>query len=104
MVGEYPPGIQASRHHFPARNRIISGLCQTVVVVQAPQRSGALITADHALEQGVDLVVHRAGLGGPQGAGTRDLVESGAPVIETAAEIGTPLPQRERAAAIGERR
>jgi DNA processing protein len=87
LLSEYPPGIQASRHHFPARNRIISALCRTVVVIQAPARSGALITADHALDQGADLVVHRDGLWGPQGAGTRDLAESGAPVIDTATAL-----------------
>jgi DNA processing protein len=54
--------------------------------VQAPQRSGALITAEYALEQGRDLCVHAEGLAGSAGAGTRALAESGAPVIGGSAE------------------
>jgi len=87
IVSEYPPGIPALRYHFPARNRIISGLCRGVVVVEAPERSGALFTAEHALQEGRDLWVHAAGLTGTTGAGTRRLAESGAPVIRAAAEI-----------------
>ncbi|MGO9308204.1 MAG: DNA-processing protein DprA [Spirochaetia bacterium] len=87
ILSEYPPGIQALRYHFPARNRIISGLCRGVVVVQAPERSGALITAEHALQEGRDLWVHAAGLAGTCGAGTRHLAESGAPVIRGALEV-----------------
>ncbi len=87
IFSEYPPGTPPRRHHFPARNRIISGLCRSVVLIQAPERSGALITADYALEQGRDLLVHRAGLMGSAGAGTRKLAESGAPVIEGGADV-----------------
>ncbi|MGA2377931.1 MAG: DNA-processing protein DprA [Spirochaetia bacterium] len=87
IVSEYPPGIPALRYHFPARNRIISGLCRGVVVVQAPDRSGALFTAEYSLDQGRDLWVHAAGLAGTVGAGTRRLAEAGAPVIRAAAEI-----------------
>ncbi len=61
IVSEYPPGVPPLSYHFPARNRIISGLSRSVVVVQAPERSGALITAEHALDQGRDLWVHAAG-------------------------------------------
>ena len=78
MLSEYPPGMPPLQHHFPARNRIISGLCRSVVVVQAPEHSGALFTADYALEQGRDLYVHAAGVAGTAGAGTRRLAESGA--------------------------
>jgi len=87
IVSEYPPGIPALRYHFPARNRIISGLCRGVVVVQAPERSGALITAEHALQEGRDLWVHADGMTGTAGAGTRQLAESGAPVIRDSAKI-----------------
>ena len=87
IVSEYPPGIPPLRWHFPARNRIISGLCRGVVVVQAPARSGALFTAEFALEQGRDLWVHAAGQAGTVGEGTRGLAEMGAPVIHGAAEI-----------------
>lgn len=87
ILSEYPPGVPPLQYHFPARNRIISGLCRSVVVVQAPARSGALITADYALEQGRDLYVHAAGIGGTAGAGSRRLAESGAPIVHGSADI-----------------
>jgi DNA processing protein len=81
IVSEYPPGTPPLKHQFPARNRIISGLCRSVVVVQAPEKSGALFTAEYALEQGRDLFVHGEGLEGGAGAGTRGLADSGAPIV-----------------------
>jgi DNA processing protein len=87
VVSEYPPGVPPLRWHFPARNRIISGMCRGVVVVQAPERSGALFTAEYALEQDRDLWVHAAGTVGSTGAGTRRLAESGAPAIHSARAI-----------------
>ena len=101
ILSEYPPGIPPLRHHFPARNRIISGLCRAVVVVQAPERSGALITAEYALDQGRDLYVHAAGTIGATGAGTRRLAESGAPVISGSAEILREWEMKPRAARAG---
>lgn len=89
LVSEYPPGDPPLARHFPARNRIISGLVRTVVVVQAPLRSGALITADYALEQGRDLLVHRVGISGERGAGSWRLAEQGAEIIDGVAEILT---------------
>ncbi len=87
IVSEYPPGTAALRYHFPERNRILSGLARGVVVVEAPERSGALISADYALEQGRDLFVHVDGLDGPPGAGTRRLASEGAPTISCAADL-----------------
>ncbi len=96
LLSEYPPGTPAWRHHFPERNRIVSGLCRAVIVAQAPQRSGALITADYALDEGRDLYVHASGIEGEQCGGTRDLAESGARVIASAREVlrdwGWPVP------------
>jgi len=116
IVSEYPPGVPPLRWHFPARNRIISGLCRGVVVVQAPARSGALFTAEFALEQGRDLWVHAAGQPGTAGEGTRELARSGARVIRDATQIldewriaprtsagresSLPLPEGERMAAV----
>jgi DNA processing protein len=94
IAGEYPPGVPPAPYNFPARNRIISGLCPTTVVVQAPERSGALITADFALEQGRDLYVHADGLYGAVGAGTAALMEDGAPAIQAAADLLTAQPGR----------
>ena len=81
-MSEYPPGIPPLRLNFPGRNRIISGLVRAVVIMQAPERSGALITAQYALEQGRDLMVHRCGLAGTMGKGCRDLADSGARIID----------------------
>jgi DNA processing protein len=89
LVSEYGPGEPAFGYRFVERNRIISGLSRTVVVVQAPARSGALLTADFALDQGRDVVVHAAGLGGERGAGTRTLAHQGAPVIRGATDVVT---------------
>ncbi len=102
LVSEYSPGIGAVGYHFPARNRIISGISRGVVVVQAPAKSGALITADYALDQGRDLFVHAAGLSGAVGAGTRDLADDGAQIIdgpqgifeEWGIAVSTDLPSR----------
>ena len=78
IFSEFGPGIPPSKFTFPRRNRIISGLSSAVVVVQAPKRSGALITADYAAEQGREVYVHDAGLPFPQGTGGLALVEQGA--------------------------
>ncbi len=87
LVSEYAPGEPAFGYRFIERNRIISGLSRTVVVIQAPARSGALATADFALDQGRDVVVHAAGLSGERGAGTRNLARQGAPVISGANDV-----------------
>jgi DNA processing protein len=87
LVSEYPPGTGVRKWNFPARNRIVSGLSRLVVIVEAPEKSGALITASFALEQGRDLVVARAGVSSPRGQGTARLAEEGAVVIGSAAEI-----------------
>jgi DNA processing protein len=105
ILSEYAPGTAPARYHFPERNRIISGLARAVIVVQAPPKSGALITADYALEQGRDLFVHRQGLDGLTGAGGRKLAEEGAEIIGSAADFlpewGFPVPRRVTAAAPG---
>ncbi|GHV77255.1 DNA processing protein DprA [Spirochaetia bacterium] len=87
LLSEYPPGTEPFKSHFPARNRIIAGLARGVVIVEAPERSGALITARFALEQNRDLMVASEGVSSPLGAGTRRLAEDGAQVITGAAGI-----------------
>ncbi|GHV78476.1 DNA processing protein DprA [Spirochaetia bacterium] len=87
LLSEYPPGTAPFKWNFPARNRIIAGLARGVVIVEAPERSGALITARFALEQNRDLMVASAGVASPLGAGTKKLAEDGARVITGAAEI-----------------
>jgi DNA processing protein len=87
VLSEYPPGTGPRAWHFPARNRIISGLARGTVVVEAPARSGALITARCALDQNRDLWVASAEGSPPLGAGAAKLAEDGAGLIESAAGI-----------------
>ena len=87
IISEYAPFTPPDKWHFPARNRIISGLCRAVVIVEAPRNSGALITARFALEQDRDLYITRPGLSSPLGEGIRDLEVQGAPVLENASSL-----------------
>jgi DNA processing protein len=87
MLSEYPPGTEPMKWNFPARNRIISALARGVLIVEAPERSGALITAGFALEQGKDLWVASSGVNSPLGKGTTRLAEDGARVISSARDI-----------------
>ena len=87
ILSELPPLMGPRKWHFPARNRIISALARGTIIIEAPAKSGALITASFALEQGRDLWVSSAGLTSPKGAGTAKLRDEGAKVIGSAAEI-----------------
>ncbi len=87
VISEYPTGLEPDQFTFPERNRIISGLARTVVIGEAPAGSGALITAEYALEQGRDVVVHETGTYGTKGAGSRRLAEDGAAIISSASDI-----------------
>ena len=87
LVSEFPPGTAPYAHHFPLRNRIIAGLSRGVLVVEAPARSGALITAHCAADEGREVAVAAAVLGGPRGAGSRELAESGAVPVRDAEEL-----------------
>jgi DNA processing protein len=87
LISEFAPGTPPLKHHFPQRNRIISGISRGVVIIEAPLKSGALITADYALEQGRDLFVHKCGVECEKSFGTMKLAEEGAPVINGADDI-----------------
>lgn len=84
LVSEFAPGTEIRKSNFPERNRIISGLCRGLLVVEAPAGSGALITADFALEQGRDVFVAAARLGGPRSAGLDGLAADGALALSSA--------------------
>ena len=92
LISEFFPGTGPVRYNFPKRNRIISGLCTKVVIVQAPRRSGALYTADFALDQGRDVYVHSSGLKGGFCQGTMNLAKQGAPVIGLLKELYPHIP------------
>ena len=87
LVSEYPPGTGATRYSFPRRNRIISGLSLGVAVVQAPQKSGALISASHAQEQGRDVFVVPGAVDDPGFLGSNALIRDGAQLIRSGEDI-----------------
>lgn len=81
VISEYPPGTPAHSWNFPRRNRIISALSDAVLVVEAPEKSGAMITARHAIEQGRDLFAIPTNLNAATGAGSNRLLRDGAALV-----------------------
>jgi len=106
LITEYPPGTLPAKWNFPARNRIISALSRGVLVVEAPEKSGALITAAFALEQGKDIWVASAGVNAHtlyDKSGAVKLAEDGAEVIYSARDIlekWNIAPEEEETAAV----
>ncbi len=87
ILSEYPPGTEHIGGHFPVRNRIISGLSLGVVVIEAPERSGALITAGRALDQGKDVFVIPGQAGDYRCAGSNALLRDGAGLAADAWDV-----------------
>ena len=81
VLSEYPPGTEPMGSHFPVRNRILSGLSLAVLVVEAPERSGALITANTALEQGRDVFAVPGPIDAPNSRGSNRLIRDGAGLV-----------------------
>ncbi|MEA3333214.1 MAG: DNA-processing protein DprA [Pseudomonadota bacterium] len=92
LLTEFPPGVGPDKHHFPRRNRLVSGLAQGVVVVEAGERSGSLITARLALEQGREVFAVPGPPGLPGSRGVNRLLKDGAQLLESVDDIFSALP------------
>ena len=92
LVSEFPLGTPPRREHFPQRNRIISGLSLAVVIVEAAEGSGSLITADFALEQGRAVLAVPGNVLGGRNYGAHALLRDGAKLVECADDILEELP------------
>jgi DNA processing protein len=87
VVSEYEPGVEPAPWRFPARNRIIAGLARATVVVEARERSGALITADFALEDGREVLAVPGEITSALSAGTNGLLRQGATPATSAGDV-----------------
>jgi len=87
VVSEYEPGVEPAPWRFPARNRIIAGLTQATVVVEARERSGALITADLALEEGREVFAVPGEITSALSAGSNRLLRNGATPLTDASDV-----------------
>ena len=105
IVSEYPPGVEPAPWRFPARNRLVAGLALATVVVEARERSGALITADFALDEGREVLTVPGEITSQLSRGTNALLRLGATPVTCAADvleaIGVEPPPRARAAGAG---
>src|SRR2546421_111139 len=105
VVSEYEPGVEPAPWRFPARNRIIAGLAAATVIVEARERSGALITADFALDDGREVFAVPGEITGTLATGTNRLLRQGATPLTSADDVlelfGLAASQRPAAPAIG---
>lgn len=87
VVSEYPPHAKPLKWHFPMRNRIISGLCQGTLVVEAQERSGSLITANFAVQEGREVFALPGNMFSSNSTGTNELIQQGAKLVQKAEDI-----------------
>ena len=101
LVSEFPIGTPPRKEHFPQRNRIISGLSLAVVIVEAAEGSGSLITAEFALEQGRTVLAVPGNVLGGRNYGAHAMLRDGAKLVECADDILEELPAGLRAEGLG---
>ena len=87
IISEYPVGVPPKKENFPTRNRIISGLSNGVVVIEAKEKSGALITVDFALEQGKDVFAVPGNINSIYSIGSNNLIKDGAKITTCVNDI-----------------
>lgn len=87
VISEYPPYQRPKKYHFPERNRIISGLCFGTLVIEAKQRSGTLITVNHALDQGREVYAMPGSPLYPETRGCHEMIQDGAKIVLDANDI-----------------
>ncbi len=87
LISDYPPDTRPEAMHFPARNRIIAGLSHVIVVIEAGERSGALITASFGADQGKDVFAVPGNIHAPQSRGTNRLIQIGAKPLLQSSDI-----------------
>ena len=92
LLSEFPLGTRALPHHFPRRNRLISGLARGCLVIEAALASGSLITARAAADQGRDVFALPGSIHSPLSKGCHALIKSGAKLVESAADVLAELP------------
>ncbi|CAM3417047.1 DNA-processing protein DprA [Cytobacillus oceanisediminis] len=87
VISEYPPNTRPSRWQFPMRNRIISGISRGTLIIQAKSKSGSLITANYAVQEGREVFAVPGSIFSAYSAGTNELIQQGAKLVKTAEDI-----------------
>jgi DNA processing protein len=96
LLSEFAPGTSARKHFFPFRNRIIAGLCQATLIIEAAQKSGSLITAKSALESNRDVFAIPGSIYSPLSLGPHNLIKMGAQLVTSSLDILCALGMEKR--------